>query len=105
MTFSEYMENVDEGFDDISQRVYSSFKKFHQENPDIYQLFKDLAYEARKSFKRFGAKAIWEVLRWETRIKTGTDYKLNNNYTAAYTRLLIKEDQSFKDFFSIRKHH
>ena len=60
-----------------------------------------------QGFHRWGAKAIWEVLRYELAISTTAnvkDYKLNNNYTSRMARKLMNEEpEDFGDFFEVRK--
>jgi hypothetical protein len=49
-------------------------------------------------------KAVWERLRWETVIRTsGFDFKLNNNYTSRYSRLIMNTEADLAGFFPIRK--
>ena len=42
------------------------WREFHAANPHVYAHFERLALKAARSGrKRFGAKAIWEVMRFE----------------------------------------
>ena len=58
-----------------------------------------------KGIARYGAKAIWEVLRYELALKavtTGEKYALNNNYTSRFARKLM-EEEDFAGFFELRQ--
>ena len=86
----------------------ASFDTFCAENPEVYEQFRLLAVKLKaKGFDRWGAKAIWEVLRYELAISTTAnvkDYKLNNNYTSRMARKLMNEEpEDFGDFFEVRK--
>ena len=56
-----------------------------RDNPTVYPQFRMLAVKLKaKGIDRWGAKAIWEVLRYEMALKsvtTGEKYALNNNFT------------------------
>ena len=57
-----------------------------------------------KGIDRYGAKAIWEVLRYELALKSHTSgeaYALNNNYTSRFARKLMEEEE-FAGFFETR---
>ena len=60
------------------------FEKFLRDNPTVYPQFRMLAVKLKaKGIDRWGAKAIWEVLRYEMALKsvtTGEKYALNNNF-------------------------
>ena len=80
---------------------------FIRDNPHIWQQFRLLAVKLKaKGINRWGAKAIWEVLRFELAIKavsTGETYALNNNYTSRFARkLMIEEPDEFAGFFETR---
>ena len=80
--------------------------RFIKENPQIWQQFRMLAVKLKaKGIDRYGAKAIWEVLRYELALKsvtTGEKYALNNNYTSRFARKLM-EEEDFAGFFELRQ--
>ena len=48
----------------------TSFKKYHESNPEIYREFKRLAYQLiNRGYIRLGAKQIFEVIRWHTMVE------------------------------------
>lgn len=90
-------------FLDLNPQIVESFLDFNKKNPNIYQLFKRFALEVRETGRRhYGAKAIMERIRWEIEIQRNADFKINNNYTSCYTRLLIFFEPSFANFFETR---
>ena len=89
------------------QKLDYEFDQFIQENPIVYEKFRMLAVKLiAKGHTKWGAKSIWEVLRWELAVNTnaavGTP-KLNNNYTSRMARKLMAEDEEFEGFFELRK--
>jgi len=86
----------------------AAFRRFHAENPQVYQHLERLAFKLKnKGINRWGIKALWEVLRYELAISTngpvGT-FKLNNNYTAHYARLLMERNpRDLEGFFELRE--
>lgn len=90
-------------FPDLSEAVEQQFLKFHSEHPEVYELFKKYAYEARRRFGRYSVNGIFEAIRWETHGKfSDGQFKLNNNLRSAFARKLIEDDESFRSFFEIR---
>ena len=92
-------------FHDISPHIVDRFVDYHKANPHVYDLFKKFARELlTKGLRHYGAKAIMERIRWHIEVETACDdFKINNNYTSCYTRLLINEDPIFKNFFDTRR--
>jgi hypothetical protein len=84
-----------------------AFEKFHAENPDVYRLFMRFTMQAwYNGIRRYSAKSIFERIRWHTDVETKnkTDsFKLNNNYTAYYSRLAMDEYDFLNGFFEVRK--
>lgn len=55
---------------------------------------------------RWGAKALWETLRYELAISSDADVRefvLNNNFTAWYARELMANEPELTDFFETRE--
>lgn len=89
---------------DAPDKATLAFLDYHHRNPQIFASFRDMALRLWKhGVRHYGAKALWEALRYETTIRAHDEpLKLNNNYTSYYARLLMMQDQRFVDFFSIR---
>lgn len=92
-------------FADLQPHVVEAFWAYHSENPHVYELFKRYAHDLRRAGRNhYGAKAVMERIRWHYSVETlGDDFKLNNNYTSCYARLLIMQDSRFASFFQTRR--
>lgn len=80
------------------------FEKYHAKNPEIWEAFKTLSFQLIKAGrKRFSADAILHTIRFNTALRGGTDFKLNNNYSSMYSRLFTANFPEHKHFFEQRK--
>ena len=84
------------------------FDEFIQANPHIYKKFRMLAVKLKaKGIDRWGAKSLWEVLRWDLAMETGaksSDYALNNNHVSRLARKLMHDEpEDFEGFFELRR--
>ena len=50
----------------------------------------------------YGAKAIFETMRYNSIIGGNGDFKINNNYVSRYARLFERMNPSHKGFFRKR---
>jgi len=85
--------------------IDAQFEEFHRNNPEVYEELVRLARQMKaRGHKRIGIKMLWEVLRWERAMKTTdqTEWKLNNNYTSRYARLIMENEPDLKGFFVTR---
>lgn len=84
----------------IAQR----FEAFHQANPHVAKALEALAAQWLKRHDRASMKALFERLRWESGLQThGEAYRLNNDFTAHYARLLIERRPQWRDAFQLRE--
>lgn len=93
-----------------SERHAAAFRAFHAENPHVYEQLERLAFKLRnKGVERWGIKALWEVLRYELAVATNapvSSFRLNNNHTAHYARLLMERNpEDLAGFFETRERH
>ena len=91
-----------------AQRLDFEFDQFIEDNPHVYERFRMLAVKLKaRGIDKWGAKSIWEVLRWELAVNTNAHVnspKLNNNYTSRMARKLMREEEEdFAGFFELRK--
>jgi hypothetical protein len=89
-------------------KLETAFWLFHDSNPKVYTLLVKFAHEwreARGDKARLGMKALFERVRWETSLQTNDEFKfkLNNNHTAFYARLLMESRSELKGLFKLRK--
>ena len=81
----------------------TSFKKYHEENPQIYTEFKRLAYQLiNRGYKHIGSKQIFEVIRWNSMVSGNDGFKVNNTYTSDYARLFEKDHPLYAGIFRKR---
>ena len=83
----------------------SSFEAFHRANPQVYSELVRLAREAKAAgYERIGIRMCWEVARWNLALRTsGSDgFKLNNNLSAQYARLIMRQERDLAGIFEIR---
>lgn len=84
----------------ISER----WAEFHLRNPHVYTALESLALRKQASGEAFGIKALWEECRYELHgIEEVGSYKLNNDFTALYARLLIERHPSLETVLKVRK--
>lgn len=83
----------------------AAFRRFHQENPQVYLALVRLARQAlARGHHTLGIGQLFEVLRWELMLGT-TDphFKLNNNHRSRYARLIMAREPDLKDVFDTRE--
>lgn len=82
------------------------FRKFHSENPAVYEELIRLARQFRRKRPSavIGMKMLYEVLRWNFFLATTTDepYKLSNDFTPFYARLIMENEPDLKGIFNLR---
>lgn len=83
------------------------FWTFHRANPHVYAILIDLAAQWIEVHGRnhLAIKMLFERARWEIAMETrdATGFKLNNNYTAFYARLMMEQEPSLAGAFSLRQ--
>lgn len=83
--------------------IPEKFDLFHDANPHVADALESLADQWLARHDRVAAKALWERLRWESGIRTEGDiWKLNNDFTAHYARLLIARRPEWAEAFRLR---
>ena len=81
------------------------FESFHNANPKVYAELRRLAQIlVAKGHKKIGMQMLFEQMRWqwfEQTIDT-SGFKLNNDYAAYYSRLLMDNEPELAGVFPIR---
>lgn len=92
---------------DYPSAMEEAFYAFHEQNPRVYELIIQFARQKKsQGFAHYGIKSIWERVRWEMPITTeGDEFKLNNNYTAFYARMVMRDCPDLRGFFRTRQQH
>lgn len=97
--------DVNEFFGHYKQATLDAFKKFHAENPHVYQRFKELARQMKATGRtKYSSKLIINVMRWEWDLKSnGKPFKINDRFQSLYGRLLAYHEPEYADWFEFRK--
>ena len=83
----------------------ADFRRWLKHNPQVWAEF---VKKVRKAWlhshkSRFSARAIMEVIRWETMVhERDKTFKINNNYVADLSRLVMEVKPELKGYFQIR---
>ncbi len=90
--------------DDVT--LSARFETFHRENPRVYALLVRFARQLQaRGYEHAGMKAIWERMRWEMGLETidPDGFKLNNDFTSRYARLIMANEPELDGFFRTRR--
>lgn len=84
--------------------LITAFLKFHEDNPRVYWELVEMAFRLkRQGVRKYSMRDLFGKLRWDASLQTkGDEYKLNNNHTAYYSRLIEANNAELKGFFSRR---
>lgn len=87
--------------------IAEAFSRFHTGNPHVYHELVLLARRAKaRGAQRIGIGMLVEVVRWRSTLRTGgDDFKLNNNYSALYARLIMDNAPDLAGIFELRALH
>ncbi len=86
--------------------IQEAFDRFHRENPHVYATLVRLARKYRDRVGTTpGMKMLWEVSRWTVAMETRDTsvFKLNNNMTSRYARLIMEQEPDLADAFETRR--
>ena len=81
------------------------FRRFHKENPQVIQRIESIVAQLRqRGHARWGMKGIFEIIRYERALYTHSRdrFKINNDYTPYYARLVIERNPELAGFFDLR---
>ena len=86
-------------------RKWNEFMRFHENYPEVYDFFVQLAEEAiQKGYRKIGAHLFIQRIRWE-RDANGNRMKgrVANDHFPYYARMLMAKRPEFNGFFELRK--
>lgn len=85
--------------------IQERFEAFHRLNPWVLDALVRLTRTyVDAGHRRVGMKMLFEVLRYQYGIQTtGDEYRLNNNMTSRYARLLVQEHPELAPVFEVRQ--
>ena len=85
------------------ERYMNEAKAWIDDNPKGWAYIVDQALLSASLNRRFGMKALCVHVRWHMTVNQGdAEFRLNNNYTAAFTRLLIEQHPEVEPFVNTR---
>lgn len=96
--------------------IQEQFELFHAANPHVYSLYLHFTKQLLKlGHKRLSPRFIMERIRWEMMVPTlptsgsgwhvaaGKPFKINNNFSSRYARLLISRYAKLDSVFETRE--
>jgi hypothetical protein len=88
-----------------SNKHEAKFWIFHRENPKVYELFcKFSQLLVDRGFQHHSADAVLHRIRWATNVETNDpDFKINNNYSAYFSRLWMRDHPQHDCLFRTRR--
>ncbi len=92
----------------FGRSIQNQFEQFHHKHPNVLHELARLAWQAKNQGRtKIGMKQLFEVLRWERMIAglpdEGEAFKLNNNYTSRYARLIMARYPDLEGMFDTRE--
>ena len=87
------------------EEMQEQVTKFHTEHPEVWDLFVRFSKEMiGRGYKAYSAQSVIERIRWEKDAgSNGTaSFKINNNYTAFYSRRFMRMYPQYEGFFRTR---
>ena len=86
--------------------IQARCERFHRDNPRVYEMFKRFAFEViQAGYSHYSADAIFHRIRWHVNIETRSadDFKLNDHFTAPYSRMFMEDHPAHEGFFRTRR--
>lgn len=89
---------------DWPEASYEAFRRYHAENPQVYEALRRFALEAKAAGReRMGINAVHERVRWYTSVEAKHDtFKCDNSWRPFYARLLMHQEPDLAGFFEVR---
>ena len=88
-------------------RGYRAWQKFHSNNPWVLPLLIKLSLELKRAgATQWSMRGLFHQVRRDLQLKIKGDqssFKLNNNYSPYYSRLIMRLKPELKDFFVVRE--
>ena len=83
--------------------IKADFNAYHKANPSVYDKLLELSLRLKRvGASKYGMKALFEILRFNALLQSDEKFKLSNNYTAYYARLLMLNEPQLEGFFTTR---
>lgn len=91
--------------------IQEQFEEFDSKNPKVWEMFIAFTWQAIQTGRRhFSADMVLHRIRWETEVQVtfsdfqpnGRPLKINNNFSAFYSRKFAERNPQYADFFRMR---
>lgn len=91
-------------FDRDEQSIDARFREYDRAHPEVFRKFRELADGLRAAgWSRYSADALMHRIRWHYHVeRQDREWKINNDFSSRYARLLMDVDPSFVGFFETR---
>lgn len=88
----------------IRLSIDERFERFHRLNPEVLDQLIELARAAKaRGYTRYSIKGLWEVLRYRADPTTSERYRLSNDFTSRFARLVMSTAKDLEGFFVLRE--
>lgn len=90
---------------DPSLTIQQRFEAFHEANPWVLTALEALIADwLAHGHSRVGIKQMFEVIRWRYgRSTTDSSFRLNNNWTSRYARLVVERNPQWAEAIETRE--
>ena len=92
-------------FSDKGGTIQEQFDEFHRLNPWVLNELVGMMREYRSMGRhKVGIKHLVEVIRWNyAKATSGSEFKINNNFTSRYARLIRLRHPDLAGMFNTRE--
>jgi hypothetical protein len=92
------------GLFDDRPSIQQRFEDFHAVHPEVYRELVRLARVAKsRGRRRYSIDALMHVVRWTFDFEHDGEFKINNDFSSRYARLIAEREPDLADFFETRK--
>ena len=84
------------------ERFRAQADEWVRKNPEAWAYIRCEAVKRTEQRKRFGIGELCEQVRWHMHVNGDKDFRVNNNYRAAFARRLIDEYPPCREFIKTR---
>lgn len=85
-------------------QILQQLAKYHKSNPEVFDLFCQMTLKAIASGRRkFSAHMIVMGIRWNSFVKTDSEFKINNLFFPYFARMFMLRYPEHQDIFSLRR--
>ncbi len=81
------------------------FIAFHKARPEVYVMLRDVCLDFKgRGRTKWSIWGAFQVVRWQRHFQRvpGEDFKLSNDLTGYYARLLAAREPELREFFTMR---